>query len=36
MQLIDPERSFERSWIEKKISLPWKTEILKGIVKVCA
>lgn len=31
-QLIDPERSYQRSSFEKKVSLPWKTEAFHGKV----
>lgn len=31
-QLIDPERSHQRSSFEKKVSLPWKTEAFHGKV----
>ena len=32
--LIDQEDSYDRSSIAKKIQLPWKTDAIKGILKV--
>lgn len=34
MQLIDPDKSYDRSSVERKISFLWKTDALRGIVQV--